>query len=106
MSGHSIAWLKEWANGRDELDSELNGHVKTILAALERANVCVPADQTDTPLVPMAAECKGRDHFTERMRDRYHYALSQMEKARDYLLSGRGAMAVDALWRAKDGISE
>lgn len=38
MSGHSIAWLKEWANGRDELDSELNGHVKTILAALERAN--------------------------------------------------------------------
>ena len=103
----SIRYLKEWVKGDDgefrpaPICAALP-HILNVLAIAESASKDCDAK------LPMACEPMGEslNHFEQRMCDRYHYSLGQIEKAREYLLRGQGAMAVDALWRAKDGIHE
>ena len=114
MSGHSIAWLKEWANGRDELDSELNGHVKTLLAALERANGCVPADHPDTSLVMDDADCPSITTVPSPFATQVggdHYVGMAIQPAEYCHRNKIGKLEGDVIsymsrWRAKGGVED
>ena len=104
MSGHSIAYMREWLD--DELDQEDSGspefcrHLRAVLAIAERANGIPQVAMDGKPFDPVAAAP------TIAAGDRYHYALGQLAKAREFLLQGRAAAAMDAIHRAMDGIIE
>lgn len=117
MSRRSIEYVREWL-GEEEAESpnaEIVDHIRAVLSIADRAiRTAAAASKTHDQTVEEEV-LQSMNEFTgslksqaseSRNRDRYHYALGQLVKARDYLLQGMAAAAMDALHRAMDGIIE
>lgn len=99
-NNRNIEFVRQWLNAPDSYfpSPYYRHHLECVVGLAQRFH---DHQQGVAAEINKDHEEKTKDaHFS----DRYHYALGQLEKAREFLDHGRAAAAMDALWRAKDGI--
>lgn len=124
MSRRSIEYVREWLGeeGAESPNEEIVDHIRAVLSIADRAIRTAAAASKTHDQTFEEEVLQSMNEFTESLKsptqesmskeepasssDRYHYALGQLEKAREFLEHGRAAAAMDALHRAMDGIIE